>query len=250
MNPIRILLLASTSLVSIACAPWHGQPDARQLRQRAGFAWVDDTTDTFILHLERGTASARRADLLAFQLDRARERGLQILGEKNFTPKIEVFAVGSRERMDVLVGRAIDGIAFYRSNVIAIVAGDSVAASPVHEVFHVLAMNKWGVGPVWLSEGMGVDVAGSWQGRDVHVRARELRAESRLATLERLTHDFRDIDPRVAYPQAGSFVRYLRERYNPDALRALWRSQEQEFNRLVGIDLAAVDRLWREWLTR
>jgi hypothetical protein len=144
------------------------------------------------------------------------------------------------------VDRTIDGIAYYNTNVIALVLGDSVSGSPIHEVFHVIAMSTWGLGPTWLNEGMSVYAAGSWQGRDLHARARELRDRNELVPLDRLTRDFRALDPRVAYPQAGSFVRYLHEHYNPAALHALWVGDDAEFKRLVGIDLAAVDMLWRE----
>jgi len=220
------------------------------MQRRSGFSWVVDSTDHFVLHLEHGSRAQRSAGLLSFQLDRARERTLDLLGEKDYDERINVFVVGSREQMRRLAGRSIDGIAYYNTNVIALVLGDSVSGSPVHEVFHVIAMRTWGLGPTWLNEGMSVYAAGSWQGRDVHTRARELRARNELVSLDRLVHDFRALDPRIAYPQAGSLVRFLREHYNPAALRALWRGDDAEFTRLVGIDLAAVDKLWRDFLAR
>ena len=233
-----------------ACVWTSTQPDARALESKRGFDWVLDTTDHFILHLQRGSSAAARTGLLGFQLDRARERTLQILNVKDFPDRIDVFAVSSRDRMDELVGRSIDGIAFYRSKVITLVLGDSVSGSPAHEVFHVIAMNVWGVGPVWLNEGLSVHAAGNWRGRDVHAIARELKARGQLATLEQLTKDFRTLPPQTAYPQAGSLVRFIRERYNPEALHALWLENDNEFTRLAGIDLAAMDRLWRDWLAR
>jgi hypothetical protein len=241
-------LLKKTPLVCAAllgaCVWTTGQPDAGTLERRRGFDWVADTTDHFILHFQRGGSAAARSDLLGFQLDRARERTLQVLNEQDFPDRIHVFAVESRARMDDLVGRPIDGIAFYRSKVITLVMGDSVSGSPAHEVSHVIAMNVWGVGPTWLNEGLGVHVAGNWRGRDVHAVARELRARGQLVTLDKLTQNFRSLDPRIAYPQAGSLVRFIRERYSPEALHALWLGDEAEFTRLAGIDLPAIDRLW------
>jgi hypothetical protein len=231
-----------------SCALLRGQPDPRDLQRRSGLSWLVDTTDHFVLHLEKGTRAEKRADLLGFQLDRARERALDLLSEKNYEPRINVFVVGSRSRMQKLVGRNVDGIAYYNTKVIALVSGDSVSGSPMHEVFHAIAMSTWGLGPTWLNEGMSVYAAGTWQGRDLHSRARDLRDRNELVPLDRLTRDFRALDSRIAYPQAGSFVRFLREHYNPAALHALWVGNDAEFTRLAGIDLAAADRLWRDSL--
>ena len=241
-------LVAGFVLILSACAVWAGQPDADDLLRRPAFTWVVDTTDHFVLHIEKGTRAEKSADLLGFQLDRARERALDLLSEKNYEPRINVFVVGSRSRMQKLVGRSIVGIAYHNTKVIALVSGDSVSGSPIHEVFHAMAMSTWGLGPTWLNEGMSVYAAGAWQGRDLHSRARDLRDHNELFPLDRLTHDFRALDPRIAYPQAGSFVRFLREHYNPAALHALWVGNDAEFTRLAGIDLAAADRLWRDSL--
>lgn len=243
------MLMVCVAALCAGCVTTAGQqPTARQLVRARGFDWVVDTTENFVLHIQRGSPAVERKDLLGFQLDRARERTLQILNQPDFPDLINVFAVSSRGRMDDLVGRSVDGMAYHRSKVITLVLGDSISGSPAHEVFHVIVMNVWGVGPAWLNEGMSVDAAGSWRGRDVHEAARELRARGQLASVERLMHDFRSLAPQVAYPQAGSLVRFIRERYNPESLHALWREDNDEFARLTGVDLAALDDLWRDWL--
>ena len=150
----RVIALASVLICS--CALWAGQPNAPDLQRREGFTWAVDTTDHFVLHLEAGTRAAKRADLMGFEMDRARERALDLLDENDYEPRINVFVVGSRSRMQKLVGRSIDGIAYSNTNVIALVLGDSVSGSPTHEVVHVMATSAWGLGPTWLNEGMSV----------------------------------------------------------------------------------------------
>ena len=73
------------------------------------------------------------------------------------------------------------------------------SAIPVHEIFHAIAMNTWGVGPVWLNEGLAVLADGVWQGRPVHEVSRELLAQQKLVRFERLITDFRDEDPGSLY---------------------------------------------------
>jgi hypothetical protein len=116
MEMLERILIVCVAALSAGCLTTAGQqPTARQLVRARGFDWAVDTTDHFILHIQRGSSAIERKDLLGFQLDRARERTLQILSQPDFPDLINVFAVSSRERMDDLVGRSVDGMAYHRS---------------------------------------------------------------------------------------------------------------------------------------
>src|SRR5262245_55118314 len=99
LNRINTLTLAGL-LLGAGCVLSSAQPSARQLESARGFAWVVDTVDHFVLHIEQGSIAERRADLLAFQLDRARERALHLLDFPESFERIDVFVVASRNRMD------------------------------------------------------------------------------------------------------------------------------------------------------
>lgn len=225
------------------------QRSPEQLFRRAGFVWQTDTSDHFVLHID-STAKAARADLLHFRLDRALQRARTLVQARPDSAGVHVFMVGSRERMKKLVGRKTNGIAFFRTNTMALVIAEDWAASAAHELFHIVAMREWGAGPTWLNEGMAVFADDQWRGRKLHEVAAELADKARLAPFEKLVRDFRDVSESVAYPQAGSFAKYLYEQHGRALLRALWHDDHAEVKRLTGRDVVQLEQDWRDFLGR
>jgi hypothetical protein len=224
------------------------EPDPARLARTRGFTWVNDSSDHFILHIERGSALENRRDLMKVRLEEARRRVLARMGETEYAPPIHIFVVGARARMRPLVGRTTNAIAFHRSHVIALVVTESWSAAAAHEIFHVLAMNLWGIGPIWLNEGLGVFMDGQWLGNDLYAVARYLLDRKALLPLPDLMEDFRDADELVSFPQAGSLARYIFERHGVEAVKALWRGDAAAFQTRTGKTLAQVESAWREFL--
>jgi hypothetical protein len=224
------------------------QPTPRALASARGFRWVNDSSEHFKLHIERGSPLEHRRDLLKLRLEEARRRVLTRLGADDYAEPIHVFVVGARARMRPLVGRSTNAIAFHRSHVIAMVVTENWGAAAAHEIFHVVAMNLWGVGPVWLNEGLGVYMDGQWLGNDLHATAKYLLDRDALLTFERLRKDFRDADELVAYPQAGSLARYLFQQHGRAAVKALWQNDVPEFTRIAGADFTRIEQAWRDFL--
>lgn len=244
--PILVLVLCSCHRVS-------GQPTHRDLLRKSGFSWSRVTTEHFRVYTERGSEAEQMAELLGLQLEQSYQRARRLLQIPEQDETIHVFAVGSRDRMERLVGRSIDGLALHRRRVIAMVFGTQdghTAAEPTHEVMHIVAMNTLGVGPVWLNEGFAVYAGGRWRGRDLHEVAREFRAGDQLVELNSLMRNFRDVDPNLAFPQAGSFVRFLHESFGMPAIRALWIRNDTAFQQVTKRSLEEAEQNWRDFLAR
>ena len=224
------------------------QPSPERLASARGFVWVTDSSEHFRMHIDSGSIAVRRRDLLKFQLEHARSRVLTLIGEQDYARPIDVFIVADNAAMRRLTKQATNGIAYHRSHVIVLTVTPTWSAIPVHEVFHVIAMNTWGVGPVWLNEGMAVLADGVWQGRAVHEVTRELLVQKKLVSLERLTTRFRAEDATVVYPQAASLLKYIGEQFGIEALKLLWQRDEAGFSRMTGSSLIAIDERWRAWL--
>src|SRR5687768_850901 len=201
------LLAAATS--GCGWTPLRAQ-DVRplQLREAPAFTWVADSTEHFDIHIEAGSAAETRRGIVAFQLEEARRRVMRVLGLETYPTRISVFVVGSRDRMNRLVRRKTNGIAFHRTHTIALVSTAEWSASSTHELLHILAMNTWGVGPVWLNEGLAVYADGKWHDQDLHATARYLLERRALPPIDRLIKRFRNLDELTAYPAAGSLVKY------------------------------------------
>ena len=245
-GPLALLLILLTSCQVLDRTPSQPRPD--RLVGARGFVWVADSSEHFRIYVDTGSIATQRRDLLKFQLEHARSRVLTLIGEDDYARPIDVFIVANNAAMRRLTKQATNGIAYHRSHVIVLTVTPTWSAIPVHEIFHVIAMNTWGVGPVWLNEGMAVLADGIWQGRAVHEVTRDLLKQKKLVSLERLMTRFRDEDAAVVYPQAASLLKYIGEQFGIEAIKLLWQRDEAGFTRATGSSLLAIDERWRAWL--
>ena len=133
-----------------------------------------------------------------------------------------------------------------------------------HEVVHLFT-SEWGDPVALVNEGVAVafqidparDLTPRWSGTPLHDLARQFRQQGRLVPLAQLTESasWRSGDPNVAYPQSGSFMRWLIDEYGLDRLRALYARAAGPNEAAVGVraSFAAVyaqslDDLERSWL--
>ncbi len=96
----------------------------------------------------------------------------------------------------------------------------------------------------WMLDGAGLDAAGEWWGRELIGWGRYLARWELLPTIEELVDDASvdRLSRHVLAPARGLFLRFLREGRDPEALRALWRGEEE-----LAID-NRLDVAFREWL--
>lgn len=235
-------LVLAVALLVAGCA--RRQPDALELLARTDFSWATDSSAHFVYHAERGSTAHERMPIVMARMEQALARVLDVLGLESYGPRIHVFMVDARPKMRRLTGRSTNAIAFHRTNVVALTVTASWSTLTPHEVLHVVAMNEWGRAETWLNEGLAVYAAGEWRGRDVHELARELAAQRRLIPMGRLVANFRAHDDQVAYPQAGSFVRFLYEKYGRDAVAAAWRTGASGLPEVTGRSLAELEDEW------
>ncbi len=139
-----------------------------------------------------------------------------------------------------------------------------------HEVVH-LFMSVYGDAPALFSEGVAVafqsdPVAGNFDsvfnGEEVHHAARRYLAAGQLVVpLDGLVESkgFRDIsDSVLSYREAGSFVRFLIDRYGLDRFIAFYRSglvytdakdkAKAQFQSAMGVSVAEAEAAWLDFL--
>ena len=100
-----------------------------------------------------------------------------------------------------------------------------------HEVVHLFT-STWGDPTALVNEGVAVafqvdpsrDLTPRWSGTALHDLTRQFRQQGRLVPLATLaeTVSWRNQDPNVAYPESGSFMRWLIDDYGLDRVRALY----------------------------
>jgi hypothetical protein len=138
-----------------------------------------------------------------------------------------------------------------------------------HEVVHLFT-SSWGDPVALVNEGMAVafqvdptrDLTPRWSGTPLHDLARQFRQQGRFVPLARLTEtaSWRTQDSNVAYPESGSFMRWLIDEYGLDRLRALYARAAGPNEAAAGVrasfaavyeqSLDALEQAWVASLTR
>jgi hypothetical protein len=132
-----------------------------------------------------------------------------------------------------------------------------------HETVHLYA-SLFGSPVALFGEGLAVahqtnparqDFVPKWSGVPVHQRAKEFRRTGTLVALARLlqTSDFRTVDPNIAYPESGSWVRYLIDIYGLDRMQQFFGSSaptdpsdsvRRTFQTIYGRSIETVESEW------
>lgn len=220
------------------------QKSVESLEGRRGFTWATREVDDFVIYVEPGSAASRVIEAIAADARSARVNVLRYLQEPVFEPTVSIFVVDSRDRMRDLIGRRSNAIAYHTSNAICLVWSNSLQVGTVHELLHIVAMNLWGVPERWVNEGAAVDCRGRWLGHDVHAVCKHLHAGGNLPSLPDITRRFDKLPGLASYPAAGSFVRYLRETYGLEAVRAVWDGGRRALPEATGVDLGTLESAW------
>ena len=165
-----------------------------------------------------------------------------------YDPGINLFIVDSRKQMKSLIGKETNGSAFYKYNTLTGIASEKVnSIYSNHELFHVIAMNLWGIPDIWINEGMAVYSDNNWHGHDLYELTKYLVDKNRYVPLDRLIKNFRKVDDLVSYPLAGSFVKYLDEIYGREMTKKIWKAKRKDITRLTGKSLKELEQ---DWLTK
>jgi hypothetical protein len=167
---------------------------------------------------------------------------------KLYDKRIHLFIVESREQMKQLVGHETNGSAFYKGNTVTGVASEKInSIYSNHELFHVVAMNLWGVPDIWVNEGMAVYSDNKWHGYDLFQLTKYLVDNDRYVSLNKLIKNFRKVDDLISYPLTGSFVKYVDETYGRETLIRIWKSKTKYLRRLTG---RTIKELEGDWLAK
>jgi hypothetical protein len=167
---------------------------------------------------------------------------------KSYDKRIHLFIVESREQMKQLVGHETNGSAFYKGNTVTGVASEKInSIYSNHELFHVVAMNLWGVPDIWVNEGMAVYSDNKWHGYDLFQLTKYLVDNDRYVSLNKLIKNFRKVDDLISYPLTGSFVKYVDETYGRETLIRIWKSKTKYLRRLTG---RTIKELEGDWLAK
>ena len=223
---------------------------AKALRSARGFSWISDRSENFDYFFEAGTPAARDIEKIKERMEASRARVEKLLGTVP-GPRIPAFIVDSRARMKELAGFETNGLA--TGSVSLMVYNDTINAVGAHEMCHVRAYMLWGKSHgTWVNEGLAVYSDDQWWGVPLHPVARGLLDRGKLIPLKDLVAEgwhkkYPDLD---TYPELGSFVKFVYEKYGLPAVRTLWQHGASGAGAAFGKPLSEVEAEWRLELAR
>jgi hypothetical protein len=175
------------------------------------------------------------------------------------TERLDYHKYRDRAHMQALTGRNTNGFAEPGTT-----RFHTIWPTDNHEVVHTIVILHFGFPPALFTEGVAVAhstdplravLKPRWNSTDVDVLARTYDASGRLPPVGSLlgSTDFFRFDINITYPCAGSFVRYLIDRYGLSPLKTYFASAtfedvaavtETRFQAAYG---HTVPSLWDEW---
>jgi hypothetical protein len=235
-------------------------PTAKSLKNKKGFTWIPKSSTNFNYYFEAGSPAERDFDKISAWMEKSRARVEKILGG-SFGEKTESFLVDSRARMKQLVGEEGNGFAFGSHNpstsklefVTAMIYSDTIKAIGAHETCHTLAYLLWGKPRgAWLNEGLAVYSDDQWRGLPLHPVAKVLLDKGELLPIADFLEDSwtKKYPDMITYPELGSFVKFLYEKYGLDAVKNLWQHGARNADSAFGKNIATLEAEWRAELAK
>jgi hypothetical protein len=225
-------------------------PSVKDLVNKKGFAWKSEETTNFRFYFEPGTLGEKHIDELKENAEQSRIRVLGFLGEKRYEKRVTIFILDSRAKMKALIGKEINGVGLPKILSLLYVFSETINASGAHELCHVLAKNLWGNADDWINEGLAVYSDGVWRRYQLDDLAKHLLLKSKLIPLEEILKHFDKYPELITYPEIGSFVKFLYEKYGMNAVREIWKQDASAIPRVTGRSLNDLEKDWFEVLAR
>ncbi len=239
---LTIILLAFGQIL-------FGQVTLTQLLENKNFQWLaDSSSQELTIYYPANSWTAKKSDSVRQRVVTHINSVKSFIGINSYDPRIHLFIVESRQQMKKLIGWETNGTGFYKYNALTGIASDKInSIYSNHELFHVVAMNIWGVPDTWINEGMAVYSDNNWHGQDLYQLTKYLFANNRYVPLNKLLNNFRKVDNLISYPLIGSFVKYLDETYGRATVIQIWKNKTKKIKNITG---KSIQQLEIDWLTK
>ncbi len=243
-----VLFLSSCSLIQFG---GYNPPTKNEALAKTGYAWQKDSTEHFNFYYESKFIPAADVDTAKKKYERDYPELLAFLGVKNYNHKLNLFMLDSRESMKKLIGTETNGVAKPEDNTVYSIFNSSVKTFGKHEFCHVISINEWGMyKEAWLSEGLAVNSDNEWWGYDLHALANYLNAKGKLIPVKKIIENFHNYESTITYPECGSFVRYIKEKYGLEAIKDLWKEGSKGFENKLNKSIPEVEKDWLQEISK
>ncbi len=238
-----IVFIATIFLCNLSA---FGQKGLDKLRNHANFEWVTDTLEmNMTLYYEKNSYAEKNRERLKERVSRHLINTLGFVGVESYDNPIHYFIVEDRGRMEILLGRTINGNADPKNNYVTGIFSETIkSVYSNHELFHLISMNVWGYPKTWINEGMAVYSDNAWNGRDLYELSKYFVENDKYVSIGKLAKRLRKYDSMVAYPLLGGFVKFIDDTYGRETIKLIWTKGRKSLKRHIGKSLYDLEQEW------
>lgn len=240
--------------IILFCTNLLAQKDEKKVEKylnNQNFVWKNYDTQNFRIYVEENSFAEENVESLKNKMEEIRTKTLLFMGESFYPKKTFAFLLSSRERMKILTGNEFNGLAFPSLQTVFMVYSPTIKAVGNHEPFHLFAWNLWKSPKLdFISEGMAVYSDDKWHSYPLHPLAKYLKDNGKLISFKILAKDFKKNDDLITYPQSGSFLKFLSEKYGKEKIKEIWRKGEKNFRKIYSKDLETLEKEWLDFLDK
>ena len=210
------------------------------------FNWEKLETENFMIYVPKNSKQVSEIQQIGERAEEAREKVLNLLEELEIDEKPALFYLDTRDQMRELVGHPAGGWTETRQNTVFVVQNKEVSAPLKHELGHLYSWRTWGK-PMgyWLSEGLAVYAAGNCSGLSLHTWAAAIDLKQESKPIKDLEENW-DFAKAAPHLQAGSFVKYVVEKYGIKAFIKIWKKGMGVSLEATGKTAEALEKEWQE----
>ncbi|MDX1752921.1 MAG: hypothetical protein R3259_07025 [Salinimicrobium sediminis] len=206
--------------------------------------WISEKTQNLILYAPEDSYAAENLAELKIQAETARQQVMERLQVVKQEAAPSLLFLESREEMQEFTGIAAGGRTVVEENGAFFTMNDAVNPPLRHELGHLYSWRSWGPpAGYWLSEGVAVYAAGDCKSEELHAWAAKLTLENKLQDFSLLEQDL-DFSSAAAHLQAGSFIKYVMEKYGVRSFRLIWEEGLSASSEATGLEMDALLDQW------
>lgn len=242
-----VLLCCLIFLIQGCYTGYYNPPTKLETLSNTSCNWQHDSTAHFDYYYELNSPSAVYVDTAKIYFEKMFSELLSFLGVNNYGSKLNLFMVGSRKRMkEILSWQETNGIAKTEDNTVYSVFNKDINTFGKHEFCHVICFNSFGgrCKEIWINEGLAVASDDRWWGFDLYSLSNYLITKKKLIPIRDLMDDFHSYNSLISYPECGSFVKYIKEKYGLDLIRDIWAEGAKALGDKLNKKVESIESEW------
>lgn len=242
---MKKLILLLLFFINFSCS--YLPPTREEALSKVDFHWTKDSTKHYNYYYEQNTITSNYIDSTKFYYEKEFSELLNYLGVQSYNKKLSVFMLDSRERMEKLVGITTNGAAHPEDGTFYNVFNQNIGSFDKHEACHIIAASEWGrCYAAWIGEGLAVGSDGVWWSYELHSLANYLYKKGKLLQIKELIENFHNYSDIITYPESGSFVKFIKEKYGLDLIKNLYKEGAIAFEKRLNKNLSVIEGEWLE----